>query len=67
MEYVVETDRLRLRRYTPEDFPALFEVFGDPHARAFYPRMEDPIHVKGWIEWNLRNYAAYGFGLWAME
>jgi len=62
-----ETARLRLRRLTPDDESALFEVFADPYAREFYPQMSDPIHVQGWIAWNLRNYEAHVFGLWAVE
>jgi ribosomal-protein-alanine N-acetyltransferase len=64
---VLTTRRLRLRRYSPADEAALYEVFADPYARRFYPEMEDPANVRGWIQWNLRNYETYGFGLWAME
>jgi RimJ/RimL family protein N-acetyltransferase len=64
---VIETARLRLRPFTPDDEAALFEVFADPYARRFYPQMEDPANVRAWIEWNLRNYDDFGFGLWAME
>ena len=24
-------------------------------------------HVRGWIDWNLRNYQQHGFGLWSLE
>jgi len=64
---VLATERLRLRPLTPGDEPALFEVFADPAARRFYPRMASREAVRGWIEWNLRNYAAHGLGLWAVE
>jgi RimJ/RimL family protein N-acetyltransferase len=36
------TERLRLRPYTFADEAAVFEVFADPDARAFYPEMSDP-------------------------
>lgn len=29
--------------------------------------MADRANVRKWIEWNLRNYDEFGFGLWAME
>ena len=29
--------------------------------------MADRANVRAWIEWNLRNYDEFGFGLWAME
>src|SRR5690606_10496970 len=64
---ILETDRLRLRRYTLEDEAALFDVFADAGAREFYPQMTDRAKVRAWIEWNLRNYAEFGFGLWAIE
>jgi [ribosomal protein S5]-alanine N-acetyltransferase len=65
--WILETERLRLRPYALADERALFEVFNDEDARAFYPRMVDPANVRGWIEWNLRNYEEFGLGLWALE
>ena len=64
---ILETERLRLRQYVPADAGALFDVFSDPDARAFYPAMADPADVRRWIEWNLHNYDAFGLGLWAVE
>ena len=49
------------------DEALLFEVFNDAEARAIYPEMADPAHVRRWIEWNLENYDQLGFGLWALE
>lgn len=64
---VIRTKRLRFRPYTLADADALYEVFSDAEARTFYPEMADPDSVRGWIEWNLRNYDQFGFGLWALE
>lgn len=64
--YVLETARLRLRRFTRDDADALSDVFADPEARRFYPEMEQPGAAAAWIERNLRRYAEHGFGLWAM-
>ena len=64
---ILRTQRLRLRTYTVADEVALFSVFADPYAREFYPDMADAARVRAWIEWNLRNYEEFGFGLWAME
>jgi RimJ/RimL family protein N-acetyltransferase len=63
----IETERLRLRRYVPADEEALFDLFSDTEARAFYPTMADRSNVRAWIDWNLRNYETSGFGLWALE
>jgi RimJ/RimL family protein N-acetyltransferase len=42
-------------------------VFGDPHAQEFYPAMSQPEALERWVTWNLRNYAEFGFGLFAVE
>ncbi len=63
---VIETERLLLREYTHEDFPAVFEIFSDPETMQHYPRPFDEKRTKNWIEWNLQNYKEYGFGLWAV-
>lgn len=65
--WILETERLRLRRYTTDDELALYEVFADEDAREFYPQMVDRSNVRRWIDWNLRNYEEFGFGLWAVE
>jgi ribosomal-protein-alanine N-acetyltransferase len=62
-----QTDRLRFRPYALRDEAALFELFADHEARAFYPEMDDVANIRAWIEWNLRNYQEFGFGLWALE
>jgi RimJ/RimL family protein N-acetyltransferase len=53
--------------FTLADEAALFEVFADSYARTFYPEMSDRSKVREWIEWNLRNYEEFGFGLWVVE
>jgi RimJ/RimL family protein N-acetyltransferase len=64
---VLRTERLGLRAYIAADEADLSEVFADPYARRFYPEMAVRANVRAWIEWNLRNYDEFGFGLWAME
>lgn len=56
-----------MRAYSHADEVELFDVFADPYARTFYPEMAAPAKVRAWIEWSLRNYEEFGFGLWAME
>ena len=65
--YVLRTARLGLRRYVAGDAAALLAVFADPYAARFYPAMNDPLRIRKWIDWNLRNYEEHGFGLWAVE
>ena len=62
----IETDRLLLREYTPDDFDALYEILSDPETMQHYPAPYDEARTRRWIEWNLENYAQYGFGLWAV-
>ena len=64
---IPQTERLRLRAYTTADEAELFDVFADPYARRFYSKMVDRAKVRARIEWNLRNYDEFGFGLWAMQ
>lgn len=61
------TSCVRLRPYTAADEDALFGVFADRYARAFYPEMAERANVRRWIDWNLSNYEKFGLGLWAME
>jgi RimJ/RimL family protein N-acetyltransferase len=63
---MLETHRLRLRRITLDDVDDLHAVFSDPVAMQHYPKPFDRQMTIGWIEWNLRNYAEHGFGLWAV-
>ena len=65
--YVLRTARLGLRRYVAGDTAALLDVFADEYAARFYPAMNDPLRIRQWIDWNLKNYDQYGFGLWAVE
>jgi len=63
---VLETERLALRQLTLDDTGDLAEVLTDPQAMRYYPAPFTHEQTIGWIEWNLRNYAQYGFGLWAV-
>ena len=65
--YVHQTPRLGMRRYVAEDAEALRPVFADPYAAMFYPAMNTTEALERWINWNLKNYDDYGFGLWALE
>ena len=66
MIYRIETERLGLREYTPDDFDALYEIMSDPETMRHYPAPFDAERTRNWIAWNLENYAKYGFGLWAV-
>lgn len=65
--YVMRTPRLGLRCLVIDDLEALRPVFADPYATQFYPALGQTERLERWIQWNLYNYADYGFGLWALE
>jgi ribosomal-protein-alanine N-acetyltransferase len=63
---ILETPRLVLRPLTLEDTDALLAVLGDPVAMKHYPKPFTREMTVEWIEWSLKNYARFGFGLWAV-
>jgi RimJ/RimL family protein N-acetyltransferase len=63
---VLETSRLRLREFVPQDAGALATVLGDPIAMQYYPAPFDRKGVEEWIERNRNRYQRDGYGLWAM-
>ena len=63
---VMETKRLTLRKFTPEDFDVVYEMYSDPETMTHYPKPYDEEMTKNWIAWNIQNYQDYGFGIWAV-
>ena len=63
---VLESERLRLRHFAPEDLEALEKVIGDPVAMQWYSAPFDREGVRSWIERNINRYQREGHGLWAM-
>ena len=62
----METERLILRHFLPDDADALALVLCDPETMKHYPAPIDRDGIQQWIERNLRRYAVDGVGLWAM-
>jgi ribosomal-protein-alanine N-acetyltransferase len=63
---ILETPRLILREFSPDDVDALARVLSDPETMRFYPVPFDCTGVEDWIARNLRRCAKDGHGLWAM-
>jgi RimJ/RimL family protein N-acetyltransferase len=63
---ILETPRLILREFSPEDSEHLALVLSDPETMRFYPAPLDRTGVKTWISRNVHRYAEDGHGLWAM-
>lgn len=64
---ILETERLIIREYMPDDFDALAEIICDPYTMRYYARPYDREGVDRWIRWCLDSYKSHGFGLWALE
>ncbi|MGD0415312.1 MAG: GNAT family N-acetyltransferase [Terriglobales bacterium] len=64
---ILQTPRLQLREFTPQDADALAQVISDPETMRYYPAPYDRAGVEQWIESNRRRYQDDGVGLWAME
>ena len=64
---ILQTSRLLLREFTPEDADALALVLSDPETMRYYPAPYDRAGVEQWIERNRQRYQNDGVGLWAME
>ena len=62
----IETQRLILRELTMNDLEALHAILSDPETMKHYPAPFTRDKTVRWIQWNLENYATYGFGLWAV-
>jgi len=63
----LETARLSLRPMTDDDLDAMSAMLGDPEVMRYYPAPKTRAEAQRWIDWNKRNYADHGFGLWIME
>jgi len=66
MPQILETPRLLLREFVPEDADALARVLSDPETMRHYPAPCDRAGVEQWIERNRQRYQEDGAGLWAM-
>ena len=61
-----ETKRLILRPITQDDFENWAAILSDAETMKHYPAPYDAAGVQRWIDWTLKNYEVYGFGLWAV-
>src|SRR5271169_6772424 len=63
---ILETSRLTLREFGPDDADALARILSDPETMRFYPAPFDRTRVDQWIARQIGRYAENGHGLWAM-
>jgi [ribosomal protein S5]-alanine N-acetyltransferase len=64
---VLETERLWLRRLTPDDLDDLARLYRDPEVRRYFPEgVLTREETKEELEWIIDvYYGRYGYGLWA--
>jgi [ribosomal protein S5]-alanine N-acetyltransferase len=67
MATILETSRLILREFVPQDADALARVICDRETMRFYPLAFDRADADQWIVRNRRRYEQSGHGLWAMD
>lgn len=61
------TARLLFREMSASDIDDMAALLGDPDVMQFYPAPKTREQATQWIDWNLRNYAEHGYGLWIVE
>lgn len=67
MAAILETERLRLREFRPDDLDPLAAMVADEEQMAFYPHPRGRDEARAWIERNLALYEQRGFGTWLIE
>jgi RimJ/RimL family protein N-acetyltransferase len=64
---IVETQRLKLREFSPGDLDELAAMVADEDQMRFYPRPKTRDEASAWISRNLVLYTELGFGFWLIE
>jgi RimJ/RimL family protein N-acetyltransferase len=63
-QFVLETERLRLRRMSLDDLDFVAEMLAHPEVMRFYPKCHTRSESAEWIERQLARYEKDGHGLW---
>ncbi len=61
---LLESERLRLKRYEIDDFKAVYSIFSNPDTMKHYPHAFSKEETINWINRNIKRYDDDGFGLW---
>ena len=66
--FILETERLALREWTPDDAEALFEILGDAEVMRYVEdgRPWEFGRVREWIGWVQKSYRTRGWSRWAV-
>lgn len=63
---ILETNRLYLRELNQEDFDSLCKILKNPEVMYAYEHGFSDEEVQEWLDRQIKRYADYGFGLWAV-
>lgn len=66
MGFILETERLALRKMTQADFPALCEILQDEQTMYAYEGAFSGEEAQTWLDRQLERYRDGGIGLWAV-
>lgn len=66
MNWILETERLRLRELVPEYYGALCLMLRDAETMYAYEHAFSEAEAREWLQRQFDRYAEYGFGLWAV-
>jgi RimJ/RimL family protein N-acetyltransferase len=61
------TERLILRRWTPEDVAPMAGINRDPEVAEFLNRPADEDAIAGFVDFVLEHWRVHGFGPWAVQ
>lgn len=67
MTEILGTERLVLRELEERDLDPLAAMLGDPETMRYYDHPFSREEARDWLDRNRARYAAYGFGLYAIE
>ena len=66
MKYLIDTERLGLRKLIKDDCNYLQKMLGDSQTMIYYPATYSIDEVNNWINRSIKSYHKNGFGLWAV-
>lgn len=64
---LLETERLTLRMFTPDDFEDLHALISDPDVMEYYPKVSSREDSGMWFQGILRDYQTNGYGMLAVQ
>ncbi|MEB3280442.1 MAG: GNAT family N-acetyltransferase [Lyngbya sp.] len=63
----LETHRLILREYQPDDLDNIFGILSDPKTMSYWPQPFTQSQVEAWIKRSIESYQINGFGRYLIQ